>query len=1055
MENFLIYRSSAGSGKTFTLVKEYLKLVLNSPDSFKNILAVTFTNKSAAEMKQRIISALKELSKGEAVSLEKLLISEGVKGDIRHSAARVLQNILHKYSYFSVSTIDSFFHRVIRSFARELRLQLGYNIELDQQAVLDKITDKLLDEAGENKELTGFLEDFIYYSIDDEKGWKIDLKIKELAKEIFSERYFIKTGSQGSLFEGKEKLNEFVKLLFAIKNDFEGRMKEISFKAGEIVDMYSLTIDDFPFKRSGFMNFLLNRINTGDDYDPKQRARDAVQDIKKWYGKGSKPAVKAAAEAGLYDLLCEAVALYDSEITKYNTAVHLIKTIYVTGIFKDLRDRLKKYRDENNVLLISDINSLLLNVISGEGSPFVYEKIGTYYKNFLIDEFQDTSTFQWQNFFPLVENALSEGNGSMIVGDVKQSIYRWRNGNMKLLLEDVKNSLGGFDSRILEKNLDVNYRSKKLIVEFNNTFFKQAAENVSLNADDAYRGIFAKAYNDSAQVSNDNSDTGYISIRQFAGDRENEIPAKEFAIADMINNIKQQLTLGYRQRDILVLVRKNPEAVEAAHALIEAKLKVISGDSLLLTNSPKVRLLVNIFKFISDPANEIARPEILYNYLVYIKQSFSELNSLFSDKLNSNELFIRLMPKGFLAGEGLSLNSELSGKGIYDLTESLLRIFGLLDSADVYLLRFLDVIKKYSDENSGDVYGFINWWEDHKEENTVIVPEEEDAIRVMTIHKAKGLQAPVVYIPFANWDFTINQQSSLMWVSSDKKPFNSAPAYFVKAASALKDTYFSHDYLEEEALTILDNLNLLYVAFTRAEEKLFVGIPLKEKKSFNAGSVIIDSVSGNTELLNNYNAEHSYYEKGNEKYFSGSSLNSEENPAYRMKRLISGDFTKKIKIKTELEGFEPEKIKRTKEHKNRGIVLHKALSYIKDSSEEEISSTLNRLLLQGYITSEKLPGLNKELREIILTVEAADWFKPGSKIMNENDIIMPGGLIYRPDKVIIKNDTALIIDFKSGIRLQEHEKQLKQYGNVLLEMGYKKIEMYLYYLTEKKIITIA
>ncbi|MBI5726735.1 MAG: PD-(D/E)XK nuclease family protein [Ignavibacteriales bacterium] len=294
-----------------------------------------------------------------------------------------------------------------------------------------------------------------------------------------------------------------------------------------------------------------------------------------------------------------------------------------------------------------------------------------------------------------------------------------------------------------------------------------------------------------------------------------------------------------------------------------------------------------------------------------------------------------------------------------------------------------------------------------------------------------------------------------MWVSSDKKPFNSAPAYFVKAASALKDTYFSHDYLEEEALTILDNLNLLYVAFTRAEEKLFVGIPLKEKKSFNAGSVIIDSVSGNTELLNNYNAEHSYYEKGNEKYFSGSSLNSEENTAYRMKRLISGDFTKKIKIKTELEGFEPEKIKRTKEHKNRGIVLHKALSYIKDSSEEEISSALNRLLLQGYITSEKLPGLNKELREIILTVEAADWFKPGSKIMNENDIIMPGGLIYRPDKVIIKNDTALIIDFKSGIRLQEHEKQLKQYGNVLLEMGYKKIEMYLYYLTEKKIITIA
>ena len=1055
MNNFLIYRSSAGSGKTFTLVKEYLKLVLNDPDSFKNVLAVTFTNKSAAEMKQRIISALKELSGGKNPSLEKLLISEGVKGDIKLSSSKVLRNILHKYSYFSVSTIDSFFHRVIRSFARELKLQLGYNIELDQQAVLDKITDKLLDEAGENKELTGFLEDFIYYSIDDEKGWKIDLKIKELAKEIFSERYFIKTGDQSSLFEGKEKLNEFVKLLFAIKNDFEGRMKDISLKSAEIVDMYSLTIDDFPFKKGGFMNFLLNRIYKGEDYDPKQRSRDAVQDIKKWYGKSSKPAVKAAAEAGLYQLLCEAVALYDSDITKYNTAVHLIKTIYVTGIFKDLRDRLKKYRDENNVLLISDINNLLLNVISGEASPFVYEKIGTYYKNFLIDEFQDTSTFQWQNFYPLVENALSEGNGSMIVGDVKQSIYRWRNGNMKLLLEDVKNSLGGFNSRIKEEDLDVNYRSKKLIVEFNNSFFKHAAETVSMKAEEGYRDIFVKAYKDSAQVPKDNSDDGYISIRQFAGDWENDIPAKEFALADMINNIKQQLALGYRQRDILVLVRKNPEAVEAAHALIDARLKVISGDSLLLTNSPKVRLLVKIFKFITDPANEIARTEILYNYLIYIKQSFSELNTLFSDKLNSNELFVSQMPNGFLGDDGKGLNSGLAAKGLYELCEALLRLFGLLDSSDVYLLRFLDVIKKYSDENSGDVYGFITWWEDHKEENTVIVPEEEDAIRVMTIHKAKGLESPVVYIPFASWDFTINQQSSLMWVSTDKKPFNTSPAYFVKATSALKETYFSEDYFEEEALTLLDNLNLLYVAFTRAEEKLFVGIPLKDKNSFNAGTVIIGAISGNTELVKNYDKEHSYYEKGNEKYFSSKVLKSAESPAYKMKNIISGDFNNKIKIKTEFEGFEPEKIKRTNELKNRGIVLHKALSYIKDSSDAEINSALNRLLLQGYITAEKLPGFEQELKDIILTGDAADWFKPGNKVMNESDIILPGGEVYRPDKVILKNDNAVIIDFKSGIKLKEHEKQVKQYGNVLMQMGYKNTEMYLYYLTEKKIIKVA
>ena len=1054
MNNFLIYRSSAGSGKTYTLVKEYLKLVLNDTESFKNVLAVTFTNKSAGEMKSRIIEALTKLSRGEAAELKERLVSEGVKGNIETSSAFVLKNILHKYSYFSVSTIDSFFHKVIRSFARELKLQLGYNIELDQQAVLDKITDKLLDDAGIDSELTGFLEDFIYYSIDDEKGWKIDLKIKDLAREIFSERYMIRQG--GARYpEGRTKLKEFIGTLFAIKNDFEGRMKLISTDAGNLIDEYSLAIDDFPYKRTGFMNYLINNIITG-KFEPGQRAREASIDINKWFGKNSKPAVKPAAEAGLYDLLVSAVENYDTNFVKYNTASQLIKTIYITGIFKDLTDKLKKYRDDNNVLLISDINNLLLNVISGDSSPFVYEKIGSFYRNFLIDEFQDTSTFQWRNFFPLIENSLSENNASLIVGDVKQSIYRWRNGNMKLLLEEVKNDLAGFNESIKEETLNTNYRSKKRIVEFNNIFFKTASEICTSEAPEEESAVITKAFADTAQIPADSSDEGYVNVKFYRDDPETEVTSREFSVAAMISNIKQLLLNGYRQKDIMVLVRNNSDAVEAAHSLIDARLKVVSSDSLLLTNSPKVRLLINIFKYIVDTNNVIARAEILYNYLIYIKNENIGLNEIFTDHLkneNGSSLFNKFIPKGFFDERGGGVDNKLSGLGVYDLAEELITHFGLGDTADTYLIRFLDVLKKYSGENISDLYGFINWWDDNKQDNTIIVPDEEDAVRVMTIHKAKGLQAPVVFIPFANWEFGLNANRNMIWVSSNEQPFDTLPAYFVKASSALQESYFAGDYNEESALTYLDNLNLMYVAFTRAEEKLFIGIPQKGKESFNARKVIYETITNSPELAESFDAQNYLYENGSVNDQVKKSDKDSLYGSYRIGQMVSGNIFDKIIVKPEFENYVPENKRKLKELKNRGIIIHKALSFISNSNAGEIEKASQKLVLLGLITEEQRVDLADELLKIMAIGKVKNWFD-SENVMNERDIILTDGSIYRPDKVIINNDKAVIVDYKTGGKKDEHIKQIKRYGEILGEMGFKEIEMNLFYLNELKIETV-
>ncbi|MEO8511949.1 MAG: UvrD-helicase domain-containing protein [Ignavibacteria bacterium] len=1058
MNNFLIYRSSAGSGKTYTLVKEYLKLVLNDPDSFKNVLAVTFTNKSSSEMKSRIIEALVKLSKREADDLKQRLVTEGVKGNIESSSAIVLKNILHKYSYFSVSTIDSFFHKVIRSFARELKLQLGYNIELDQQSVLDKITDKLLDDAGIDADLTGFLEDYIYYSIDDEKGWKIDLKIKELAKEIFSERYMIKAGLGSDLPEGKTKLKEFIGILFAIKNDFEGRMKQIAEETSKILDLYSLMIDDFPHKKGGYIGFLLFKI-VKCDFENVSRATSAAADITKMYSKNSKPAVKAASESGLHRLLNEAFENYNKNFIKYNTAVQLIKTIYITGIFKDLTGKLKKYRDDNNVLLISDINNLLLNVISGDSSPFVYEKIGSFYKNFLIDEFQDTSTFQWRNFFPLIENSLSENNASLIVGDVKQSIYRWRNGNMKLLLEEVKNDLAGFNEAIKEENLNVNYRSKKRIVEFNNSFFKSASLFCSENAPEATREVITKAYEDTVQVPADSSDEGYISVKFYRNDPETNIKSREFTIADMISGIKAQLNIGYRQKDIMVLVRGNADAAEAAHALIDARLRVVSSDSLLLTNSPKVRLLINIFKFIVDKTNVIARAEILYNYLIYTKNLDTGLNEIFTDHFkkdkNSKSLFLGSMPQGFFEKDkNEEISNNLSGLGLYDLAEELIMIFGLGDTADTYLIRFLDVLKKYTSENNSDVYGFVKWWEENKSDNTIIVPAEEDAVKVMTIHKAKGLQAPVVFIPFANWEFNLNANRNLIWVSSDKAPFNSSPAYFVKASPKLENSFFAESYNEEQTLTNIDNLNLMYVAFTRAEEKLFIGVPHKVNESYNAGKIIYQALANTPELTEKFDTQNYLYESGSLNEQFKKSDKDKEYKSYKAGEMVSGNIFEKIIVKPEFENYIPENKTDLRQLKNRGIIIHKALSLINNSAEEEIEKAAGKLVILGLIPDEQKAELIVELKGILSNEKVRGWFD-SENAMNERDIVIPfesmfekNKYIYRPDKVILDGDKAMIIDYKTGGIQEKHKIQIRNYGGILDKMGYK-VKMNLLYIREK------
>ncbi len=1048
MKNFIIYKSSAGSGKTYTLVREYIRLALSTEGGYRHILAVTFTNKAADEMKTRIISSLIALSQRKDKKLEKLLIEGGVKGDVAFKSSQVLQDILHKYSYFSVSTIDSFFHKIIRSFARELNLPLGYNVEIETDIVIDKITEELLDEIGSRPELTKYIEDYVFYNIDENKGWKIDAKIKELAVEILKERYWIKKGDDDSLAEDIEKMQGFIGTLFAIINDFEERMTVYSDTAMNMLDEYSLLVEDFPHGKGGYMGYILRRIRNK-DYDPKQRASDAATNINKCFNKKSKPAVQAALQNGLFKILQDVIELYHTGIKKYITSKELIKTVHVLGIYRDLKDKLRNYRDENKLMLISDTTNILEKIISDDNSPFVYEKTGTIYNNFLIDEFQDTSTYQWKNFKPLIENSLGENNFSMIVGDVKQSIYRWRNGNMKLLLGDVKNDLALFNDAIEEEKLEVNHRSRKEIIEFNNKFFTLAAAKLTEKWDNDEK-LFEDTYKDTIQTYDKALSGGYVNV-SFIPVNDEDISTKEIALQKTVEAVKEALESGFRQKDIMILTRGKKDGSQTAHYLTDAGFKVVSNDSLMLTSSPKVKLAVNILKYIVDKKDDLARTEILYNYMVYIKKETPDLNAIFNDyKLIEGSLFSSKLPPDFFAkGDTTKLNPQIFRLSLYELVEMLIRIFELNDNADAYLLRFMDVITEFTSESSNDLPGFINWWNENNESCSIVIPEEEDAVRVMTIHKAKGLQSLVVILPNANWKTDIQGNRDLIWVSSNYPPFNESSAFIVKATKALGESYFEKDYTDEAVLTQLDNLNLLYVAFTRAVERLHVFIPENKSTAYNTSKLIRETLNSSGEFLAGFKDEIEF-ESGARTLHKVKDDPGES--SYKPGGLVSTSYQSKVVIKPAAGGLSIEKRKKLEESKNRGRILHKALSHIR--YPEDAEKAVGILKIEGKITSENEDEIINELVEILKISEVRKWFSKEYEIKTEAEILLPDGIMYKPDRVLLRDNKAIVVDYKTGRHHKEHETQVKQYADVLSKMGYPEIEKYLFYVPERKIVKV-
>ncbi|MEO0897313.1 MAG: UvrD-helicase domain-containing protein [Bacteroidota bacterium] len=1058
-QGLVIYKSSAGSGKTYTLVLEYLKIIILDPGSYRHILAVTFTNKATEEMKNRIISSLGTLATRELSYLKKThyyqTLDEHLKNHIKEpkfsvqkQARTALNYILNDYSNFAVSTIESFFQRIVRAFARELNIPLGYDVEMRQDVVLDQIIAQTLLEVGQNKELTKLFIQFVSRNLSDEKGWNVDNEVKRIGGEIFKENFqnLVVNAGEEKLEIPVESLIKMAREVRSIREKFEKSMAQMAEDALDRIAKQGLILKDFKYGDKGVPGYFLNILRK-QDYIPGKRAREAYDNPESWVAKtGPKREIAlSAVQGGLQDYLNSAIDLYDQEYSLYNTAVQISRTIYSFGVLNNLREKLNDYRRDHTQLIISDTNFLLKEIVQHhyDHAPFIYEKVGTQFLYYLLDEFQDTSEMQWKNILPLLLEALAQGKKSLIVGDVKQAIYRWRNGDWKLLLEEVEKDIGQSGQVPAIESLQNNWRTAKEIVDFNNSFFIAAAKLLGeeLGGD----GKYQRAYHEVVQTARKTALPGLVDIRFFDKPKRGEEEAKswkEKAMLDMLEELQQIKEDGFQFKDVTILVRRNFDGVQIAEFLQKHEIQVVSAESLLLISDPKVRLIQAMLQHLNHEEDAIAKASLAYSFQLLLREEetdhtwFSDIEENLSHMLLSEE------------------KDRLRQFPVYACVEEILSIFPILKSpVNAYVQGFLDAVLEYASTQDSSISGFLEWWEQERTKRSIYAAPNPEAVQIMTIHKSKGLEFPIVMMPFADWDI-LPKDSGVLWVKPEEGPLKSFDFFPIHPNKRLISSAFSQAYQQELTDSKLDNLNVLYVAFTRAQYRLYVfsQSPSKSKKNdlFDAGIGHIHSLLHHTLLaMSPESMDDNQLLLGQK--FHASKIKEKEDKDAPVSTALGvvenslSNWGENIRVKYQINPDDPRPLDQDHAQLREGNLLHDALDFVIVEGDTEMAA--HKMYLKGLVDIEERNRLKARLEDVVSHKDAKVWFDGSWTVKNEADIITGDGKLLRPDRVMLKGQEVVVVDYKTGLPSDYHQRQLARYIKVLKDMGYTDVKGYLYYLS--------
>jgi ATP-dependent helicase/nuclease subunit A len=1062
-KTFHIYRSSAGSGKTRTLAKEYLKLALRFPEYFRYILAMTFTNKSTQEMKDRIIRYLDDFgnnrSQDLAAEIRQEMAGGGVEGKVftdsefRDRSRLVLSLILHQYSQFAVSTIDAFFQRVIRSFTRETGLLGNFRLEVDNDLVLEEVIDRVLDKLTDDEELRGWVLEFSLERLEEGRDWDIRSALQEFSREIFREEF---KAIEEEVLKATEDKRFFKNLKQSLQKEVKQFEQHVLGEARTLMQEFQslqLVVADFKWGATGSVYSYVAGLEA-EIKPPGSRVRDALLSSAAWASpkSPSKDVIIARAEQAWMPRLQALVDYIERESVAYFSAEQVLRNLYAFGLLSDISKTLREYLRENNVMLLSDAPQFLQGVMQGQDTSFVYEKVGSFFRHFLVDEFQDTSGLQWSNVLPLVRNGVAQGYRSLLVGDIKQSIYRWRGGDLSILQEKAREDIGVLMTDTHQ--LDTNYRSATNIVQINNALFEAAAAVVSRETGTAFP---QQAYIDAAQKIF-RQDPGYVSIRFFR--QEEKAPGEDtggrfdfqaVSLEQLPGLVEDLQGRGVALRDIAFLVRDNSEGQAIAQHFMQyrassqaksgCKYDVVSNESLRLDQATCVLVLINALRLLDNPKNMIARAQLAFEYQkLWPTQAFPNHHRLFSE--SKTKAFATQVPAAFAQQQDV-----LAALPLVELVETLIHMFNLgkLPTEIAYLQGFQDVILEFAEREKNDLASFLEWWGENKWKKSIQVAGGVDAAQIITIHKSKGLQFAYVIIPFLDWELNHPpMKSPILWSRSDNAPFNGAGYFPLKYSSKLENTVFKEYYTEERKRIYLDNLNLLYVAFTRAEEGLIVHAPLAKSANLsNVGRLTKLAIEQSEYLSAGWTEETQTLQVG---AITPPKAKGKPEGGVMLRGYYVSPWRERLAVRTDGKEFFEETEKRRKI--NYGIFLHTLMSRVKTAAD--VAFVANQALQQGLLAEDELEPVAESMRWIVSAPVLQPAFAAEATLKTEAALIMPDGSERRIDRVTLHDNRAFVVDYKTGKPKEDDRRQVQEYLQILRAMGVEHAQGYLVYVNEKR-----
>ena len=1079
-----VYKASAGSGKTFTLASEYITLVVKNPQDYRSILAVTFTNKATQEMKIRILSQLygiaHSLPDSEAYYEQVRMKTGFSEQTIRENAAKALSLLTHHYNEFRVQTIDAFFQSVLRNLARELNLTANLRVDLNDEQVEAQAVDELINSLEEGEEVLNWIRDYIDKNIEDDKGWNVISQIKDFGKNIFKDFYKDHKTELDNRFSDESFFNDFITDLRERRTRILNRLNE------HAKQMYKKIRDanlDNPnlFNRGakGLLPHIIKLTKGTPSNDPTpQYVQSCIDSADKW------PASKCPAKerAAIIELasasLCSDLKILNeyriNDWREYQSCNLTLKHLSQLRLLHAISEAVDEINKDTNRFMLSNTQSLLCALMKDSDTPFVFEKMGAYLKHIMIDEFQDTSTIQWNNFRKLLDNCMAQVDShNLIVGDVKQSIYRWRQGDWKLL-NNIEHEFTKEQIKI--EPLDTNYRSEENIIRFNNAFFKQAVlQTVNELESEGIQGAteLVEAYKEIEQKPRKDNGKGCVRIKLFRYDSKNASDYKQKILNELIENIRQLLDQGYKQKDIAILARSKtviPDIVDSFQN-IDTNVSLVSDEAFRLDASLAVNVIIEALRLLTHPHDKLTESKLVKLYQQQVIKTGKDINDLFVGE-NSTEL------KSFLPSGYIDKFESLSRLSLIDLVDEIYSLFSLdsLEGQSAYVCTFYDTLNEYLRDHPADIDDFIEEWEDTLSSNT-IQSDEVDGIRLITIHKSKGLEYDNVLIPFCDWELE-KTNGITIWCSGDdkEKPYGELPLIPVDYSSKMLGTVFEDDYKEEHLQNTVDNMNLLYVAFTRAGKNLFItGKKYKERtkgKSERSHIIqyiieelaeelpgaIIDDAGDNGPISFEFGTLSTCEErvekgKATENPFELSpkthklKIETFPHPVSFRQSNKSHDFIKG-------EDIDPSDAKR---YIKVGNVLHQLFSTI--LTEADIEPRLKELEQAGIIYNDDITSreLQNKISCALSNEKVKNWFSPRWKLFNECTILdydKETGNVYehRPDRVMTDGKEMIVVDFKFGKPRDEYHEQVQRYMRLLMRMGYKQVSGYIWYVLRNEIV---